>query len=119
MKITKRQLRRLIREEKSKILRESKSKIPIPLENLQFEPDISGRMSLPGIGAYKSVRSAEEFSRWQVEFLEKYGPTMISWDHNGWNVQNKKFKAAVDTENKKFMTHHRSMERRLGRKLRY
>ena len=61
----------------------------------------------------------EEFENWKADFLRRYGSTMISRDHNGWNVQNEKFKAEQDGENKRFMTHHRGMEKKLGRKLSY
>ncbi len=117
MKLTESQLRKIIRKE---LLREMRIKQPIPLEELQFTPsEHRGDMALPGIGAYKVVRTLEEFENWKTDFLRRYGPTMISRDHNGWNVQNEKFKTEQDNENKQFMTHHRGMEKRLGRKLSY
>ena len=117
MKITETQLRKIIRKE---LLREMRIEQPIPLEDLQFTPsEHRGDMSLPGIGAYKVVRTVKDFEDWKVDFLNRYGPTMISRDHNGWNVQNEKFEAAQSDENKRFMSHHRGMEKRLGRKLSY
>ena len=117
MKLTEVQLRKIIRKG---LLREMRIKQPISLEELQFTPsEQRGDMALPGIGAYKVVRTLEEFENWKADFLNRYGPTMISWDHNGWNVQNEKFKAGQDNENKRFITHHSGMEKALGRKLRY
>ncbi len=117
MKITESQLRNIIRKE---LLKEMKIEQPIPLEDLQFTPSKRrGDMSLPGIGTYKVVRNLEEFENWKLDFLKRYGPTTISRDHNGWHVNNEKFKAARSEANNQFMSHHRSMERRLGRKLSY
>lgn len=116
MKITEAQLRKIIRKE---LLKESKPREPVAISDFSFAPDSSGSMSLPVIGASISVRSLEDFEKWKSNFLEKYGDGFISWDHNGWNIQNEKFKASRDAANKRFMSHHRDMERRLGRKLRY
>ena len=109
-------VRKIVREE---LMKESKPKIPVKISELEFMPDSSGNMSLPKIGASIVVRDQAGFDGWKNEFISKYGDGMISWNYNGWNVENDNFKEAQQKQNKRFMRHHRDMERRLGRKLRY
>ena len=114
MKISEKNLRTLIREElENNIPR--KPSTPIPLEELQFVPNRSGGMPLPGVGAYKIVSSPEELEDWKFEFIKEYGPTNISWDHNGWHVDNKAFRDATDRDRQTYLDYEKAYRQRHGR----
>ena len=123
MRISKNRLRQIIREElqlkESEILGSSlpqKPSKPIPLEDLQFVPGSAGDMPLPGIGAYKAVRNVEELEGWKSEFIKRYGPSMISWDYNGWHVDNAAFNSAVEKDRLLYMDYEQSHKQRYGKK---
>ena len=118
MKITETQLRKIIKKE---LLREMRHvNIPILVADLEFVPDKYGSMMLPGLGFRHGVKE-EDFEDWKIDTMRKFGND-VTISHNGlghYTMHGEKFAAAQKGENEKFMTHHRGMEKRLGRKLSY
>ena len=144
MKITKRQLRRIIKEE---LMREmspgeegiaaagggtpgSRGRVaakqekqdlskPIPIDDLQFVDDGYGAMMFPGVGYSYSVRE-EDFEAEKLKIKSRYGDdVMISVPKPGYpksrKLHSKKFDQAQSRENQNFMRHQRMMRGRLGR----
>ena len=136
MKITKRQLRRIIKEEliremdrdammdieareRSGDVKQDLSK-PIPIDQLEFHDDEYGQMMLPGPGFSYSVRHSD-FEAKKAEIKKKYGDdVMISVPDPRYpksrKLHSKKFDQAQSRENQNFMRHQRMMQSRMGRK---
>lgn len=135
MKISKRQLRRIIKEEllremnrdammdieareRAGDVKQDLSK-PIPIDDLQFVDDGSGAMMFPGVGHSYSVRE-EDFEAEKIKIKSRYGnDVMISVPNPGYPKSRKlhsaKFEKAQSRENQNFMRHQQMMRRRLGR----
>ena len=124
MKITKSQLRRIIRES---ILEEMHhgnhqdlSK-PIPIDELQFvDEEGYGAMMFPGVGYSYSVREKDSEAEKQ-KLKDRYGAdAMISTPDPRYpkvkKIHGAKFDKAQSRENQNFMRHQQMMSRRLGRK---
>jgi len=85
MKITKRQLRRIIRE-----AMDVGSSGAIPIEDLEFTPGEDGRMNTADYRALGSIHghlNPERFEEWKAEVVERYpGSTASLEPHQAWGV---------------------------------
>ena len=120
MLIKENKLRAIIRKE---LLREMQDlSVPIPILDLQFVPDEFGMMMVPGEGFSHGVRE-HEFEDWKTKTVEKYGPDVMVSSKKGYpkslQLHSQEYEKAVDRENQKFLKHHQTMEKQLGRKLSY
>ena len=120
MKVTERQLRRIIREE---ILRESSHQDlsnPIPIDDLQFvDEEGNGSMMFPGVGYSYSVRE-KDFELEKEKLKKRYGDdVMISTPDPRYpkskKIHSPKFDKAQSRENQNFMRNYGMMRKRLGR----
>ena len=119
MKITKENLRKLIREELMREMVGQDLSKPIPINDLQFVDDEYGTMMMPGVGHSYSVRE-KDFEAEKLKIKAKYGDdVMISVPNPGYPKSRKlhsaKFDKAQSRENQNFMRHQRMMRGRLGR----
>ena len=119
MKITKNQLRRLIREELEKSISQDLSK-PIPIDDLQFvDEEGYGAMMFPGVGYSYSVRE-KDFEAEKEKLKKRYGnDALISTPDPRYpkvkKIHSTKFDQAQSRENQNFMRHQQMMRKRLGR----
>ena len=119
MKITKNQLRRLIREELEKSISQDLSK-PIPIDDLQFvDEEGYGAMMFPGVGYSYSVRE-KDFEAEKEKLKKRYGDDlMISTPDPRYpkvkKIHSAKFDQAQSRENQNFMRNQAMMRKRLGR----
>ncbi len=119
MKITKRQLRRIIREELKREMSQDLSK-PVPIDDLQFvDEEGYGAMMFPGVGYSYSVRE-KDFEAEKQKLKDRYGAdAMISTPDPRYpkvkKIHSAKFDQAQSRENQNFMRHQRMMRDRLGR----
>jgi hypothetical protein len=118
VKISDKQLKRLIRESAATGMQDLSS--PIPIDQLEFHDDEYGQMMLPGPGFSYSVRPAD-FEAKKAEIKKKYGDdVMISVPDPRYPKSRKlhstKFRDAVSRERSNFMRHEKMMTRALGRK---
>jgi len=83
MKITKRQLRRIIRE-----AMDVGSSGAIPVEDLEFTPGEDGRMNTADSRALDSIHghlNPEHFEEWKAEVVKRYpGSTAFLEHHQAW-----------------------------------
>ena len=120
MKITKRQLRRIIREELERSIPQDLSK-PIPIDDLQFvDEEGYGAMMFPGTGYSYSVRE-KDFEAEKSKLKQRYGDdVMISAPDPRYpkvkKLHSTKASNAERSERQNFMRHQQMMSRRLGRK---
>jgi len=120
VKITKKDLRKIIREE---LERESSQDLsmPIPIDDLVFvDEEGYGAMMFPGAGHSYSVRE-ENFEAEKEKLKKRYGDdAMISTPDPRYpkvkKIHSAKFDQAQSRENQNFMRHQQMMSRRLGRK---
>ena len=120
MKITKKDLRKIIREE---LERESSQDLsmPIPIDDLQFvDEEGYGAMMFPGAGHSYSVRE-KDFEAEKEKLKKRYGAdAMISTPDPRYpkvkKIHSAKFDQAQSRENQNFMRHQKMMRDRLGRK---
>ena len=119
MKITKRQLRRIIRESIEGSMQQDLS-TPIPIDDLVFvDEEGYGAMMFPGAGYSYSVREAN-FEAEKAKLKQRYGDdVMISTPDPRYpkvkKIHSAKFDRAQSRENQNFMRHQRMMGRRMGR----
>lgn len=123
MKITKRQLRKIIKEELMREMdREVKQDLsrPIPIDDLKFvDEEGNGTMMFPGVGYSYSV-SRENFEDEKEKIKKRYGTdAMISIPDPRYpkskKIHSAKFDQAQSRENQNFMRHQKMMRKRLGR----
>lgn len=120
IKITKNQLRKIIREELIREMAEGQDlSRPIPIDDLQFVDDGYGSMMMPGVGHSYSVRE-QDFEAEKLKIKAKYGDdVMISVPNPGYpksrKLHSSKFDSAQSRENQNFMRHQKMMRDRLGR----
>ena len=119
MKITKRQLRRIIREELEREIATQDLSTPIPIDDLIWVDDEFKRMMLPGPGYSYSVRE-EDFEDKKAEIKKRYGDDVkISVPDPRYprsrKLHSAKFEKAQSRENQNFMRHQRMMRNSLGR----
>ena len=119
MKITKRQLRKIIREELERSIPQDLSK-PIPIDDLQFvDEEGYGAMRFPGVGYSYSVRE-KDFEVEKEKLKKRYGAdAMISTPDPRYpkakKIHSAKFDQAQSRENQNFMRHQQMMRKGLGR----
>ncbi|MBG17622.1 MAG: hypothetical protein CMB77_04640 [Euryarchaeota archaeon] len=119
MKITKRQLRRIIREELEREMATQDLSSPIPIDDLIWVDDEFKRMMLPGPGYSYSVRE-EDFEAKKAEIKKRYGDDVkISVPDPRYprsrKLHSAKFEKAQSRENQNFMRHQQMMRKSLGR----
>jgi len=137
VKITKRQLRKIIKEElvremdrdammdleareRAEDVKQDLSK-PIPIDDLQFvDEEGYGAMMFPGVGHSYSVRE-KDFEVEKEKLKKRYGAdAMISTPDPRYpkskKIHSAKFDQAQSRENQNFMRHQKMMQGRLGRK---
>lgn len=120
MKITKRQLRRIIREELEREMVTQDLSKPIPIGDLQFvDEEGYGAMMFPGVGHSYSVRE-KNFEAEKEKLKKRYGAdAMISTPDPRYpkvkKIHSAKFDQAQSRENQNFMRHQQMMRRGLGR----
>lgn len=120
MKITKRQLRRIIREELERENITQDLSRPTPIDDLVFvDEEGYGAMMFPGAGHSYSVRE-KDFEEAKLKLKQRYGEdVMISVPDPRYpkvkKIHSTKFDQARSRENQNFMRHQRMMGKRLGR----
>ena len=121
MKITERQLRRIIREELEKgITPPQDLSKPIPIDDLVFvDEEGYGAMMFPGTGYSYSV-GEKDFEAEKQKLKDRYGAdAMISMPDPRYpkvkKIHSAKFDKAQSRENQNFMRHQRMMRGRTGR----
>ena len=120
MKITKENLRKIIREELMREMAGQDLSKPIPIDDLQFvDEEGNGSMMMPGVGYSYSVRE-EDFEDEKLKIKQRFGDdVMISVPNPGYpkskKLHSSKFEKAQSRENQNFMRNQRMMRGRLGR----
>ena len=120
MKITKRQLRKIIREELERKMVAQDLSTPIPIDDLQFvDEEGYGAMMFPGVGYSYSVRE-KDFEAEKEKLKKRYGDdAMISTPDPRYpkvkKIHSAKFDKAQSRENQNFMRNQAMMRKRLGR----
>ena len=120
VKITKENLRKLIREELMREMAGQDLSKPIPIDDLQFvDEEGNGSMMMPGVGYSYSVRE-EDFEAEKQKLKQRFGDdVMISVPNPGYpkskKIHSAKFDKAQSRENQNFMRNQRMMRSRLGR----
>ena len=120
MKITKKEIRKIIREELIREMAGQDLSKPIPIDDLVFvDEEGYGAMMFPGPGYSYSVRE-ENFEAEKLKLKARYGDdVMISTPDPRYpkvkKIHSAKFDQAQSRENQNFMRHQRMMGRRLGR----
>ena len=118
MKITEKQLRKLIREELEKPRQDLST--PIPIDDLQFvDEEGYGAMMFLGAGHSYSVRE-KDFEEAKAKIKQRYGDdVMISIPDPRYpkvkKLHSSKASAAERSERQNFMRHQNMLRRRTGR----
>ena len=120
VKITKENLRKIIREELIREMVGQDLSKPIPINDLQFvDEEGYGAMMFPGVGYSYSVRE-KNFEAEKEKLKKKYGAdAMISTPDPRYpkvkKIHSAKFDQAQSRENNNFMRHQQMLRKRLGR----